>query len=216
MHGGRPGHGTGVGANVGLVVAGGSPGATGAGVRGNAVGSAVGRRVGERVRWAMGDSVACKLGGAVGSCVSSAASADGWSLGAKVLGLIERATSASKASWSTEGSAEFSAIGISTVGMLGVSDGSKVGQRVGCTELHSSVVDGDSVGESEGDGVTCATRGSRVRGTRLGFRDGDVLGRCDGDNVEVCVGSRVGENDGCSDVYSVGADGASVGTPEGV
>jgi hypothetical protein len=133
-----------------------------------------------------------------------------------MVGLIESAIPASKASWSSEGSAEGSAIYISTEGKLGVNDGSKVGQRVGCTELHSSVVVGDSVGESEGDGVTRDNRGSRVRGTRLGFRDGDVLGRCDGDNVEVCVGSHVGENDGRSDVYSVGADGASVGTPEGI
>jgi hypothetical protein len=41
-----------------------------------------------------------------------------------------------------------------------------------------------------------------VIGTRVGFRDGDELGRCDRGNDDGNIGFKVGESDGCSDVLS--------------
>ncbi len=88
--------------------------------------------------------------------------------------------------------------------------GSRVGSSVGCTELHSSLVVGDSVGED----VSPSTPGALVVRAALGLRDGDQLGRSDGNKVEDCVGCCVGESDGRSDEYSWRDDGASVGIPE--
>ena len=87
----------------------------------------------------------------------------------------------------------------------------RVGSRVGCTELHSSLV----VGGSVGDHVSSSRRGDLVARIALGLRDGDELGRCDGVNVEDCVGCCVGESDGLRDEYSWRDVGESVGTPEG-
>jgi hypothetical protein len=50
--------------------------------------------------------------------------------------------------------------------------------------------------------VTSAISGSLVIGMRVGFRDGDELGRCDGGNDDGSIGFQVGESDGCSDVLS--------------
>ena len=88
--------------------------------------------------------------------------------------------------------------------------GSRLGSRVGCTELHSSLVVGGNVGDH-----VSPRRGALVARRPLGLMDGDELGRCDGVNVEDCVGSRVGESDGLRDEYSWRDVGASVGTPEG-
>ena len=88
------------------------------------------------MRRATGDSVACVVvGGAVGA--SGLASAEGWSLGARVRGLIEgpipgsEGSEGSEGSGRDEGSADGSAEGsvrcISSRGELGTKDGSNVG-----------------------------------------------------------------------------------------
>ena len=82
------------------------------------------------MRRATGDLVACVVvGGAVGA--SGLASAEGWSLGARVRGLIEGPIPGSEGSGpdkgSADGSAEGSARCISSRGELGTKDGSNVG-----------------------------------------------------------------------------------------
>ena len=96
-------------------------------------------------------------------------------------------------------------------GNAGSRVGSRLGSRVGCTELHSSLV----VGGSVGDHVSSPRSGALVARRPLGLRVGHELGRCDGVNVEDCVGCRVGESDGLRDEYSWRDVGESVGTPEG-
>ena len=76
-----------------------------------------------------------------------------------------------------------------------IAEGGGLTSSVGSVELVGSSAVGEIV-------VTPAISGSLVVGTRVGFTDGDDLGRCDGGSDEGCIGFQVGESDGRSDGFS--------------
>ena len=84
-------------------------------------------------------------------------------------------------------------------------DGSNVGTSEEAYEGH---IVGTNVGSWLGYSVP-------VQYLPVGNRVGVELGLFDGYNVGICVGFRVGESEGCRDVYSVSFDGARVGSPDG-
>jgi hypothetical protein len=109
-------------------------------------------------------------------------------------------------------------LGLRDGARLGESDGCNVGAREGCNELYTAALLGASDGNKDSIklGVLVSTAlGASEGGIVLGGMLGACIGAAVGLKLGDPDGARLGDREGCSELYSAALLGASVGESDG-